>query len=320
MFIGGVRKIGNGKKAKALKYIGYLLMLISFVYLAKMIWSYKTKINFSLIKHPYSAIGYFLLTMVGFVVVVYISSFAWKQILEFLYGKKIDYGEIRDVYVKANIGKYLPGNVMHFAGRNMLGKKLGFSHFDMALSSVTEVLVLIITSCIWAAILAFESFKQVLKKKVETTNHIFLSAIIAVIFVVAVVAIVFAIKKGYMKKLHKLFTKGSYKLFIKLFLIYSFTLIVPGIFLVFIFTQVLGQSMTLHYLLLTIAAYIISWVIGYIVPVPGGLGVREAVLTFILGATPMTIVAILLHRVASILGDAVAFFAEVCLSHKTMKG
>lgn len=320
MFISGVKKIGNGKKAKAIKYIGYILMIVSFVYLAQMIWSYKSKINFSLIKHPYAAVGYFLLTMVGFAVVVYISSFAWKQILEFLYGKKINYGEIRDVYVKANIGKYLPGNVMHFAGRNMLGKKLGFSHIDMALSSVTEVLVLVITSCIWAAILAFESFKQVVQKKVETTNHILLGAIIAAVFFVVVVAIIFAVKKGYMQKLRKLFTKGSYKLFIRLFIIYSFTLIVPGIFLVFIFTQVLGQSMTLHYVLLTIAAYIISWVIGYIVPVPGGLGVREAALTLILGSTPLTIVAILLHRVASILGDALAFLIEVCLSHKTLKG
>jgi uncharacterized membrane protein YbhN (UPF0104 family) len=277
--------------------------------------------NFSLIAHPFSAVGFLLLTMVGFAAVVFVSSFAWKQILEFLYGKRIAYGEIRDVYVKANIGKYLPGNVMHFAGRNMLGKKLGFSHIDMALSSVTEVLVLIITSCIWAAILAFESFKQVVQKKVETTNQILLGAVIAAIIVVAVAALIFAVKKGYLQKLRKLFTKGFYKLFIKLFVIYSFTLIVPGIFLVFIFTEVLGKSMNLHMVLLTIAAYIISWVIGYIVPVPGGLGVREAVLTMILASTsPLTMIAIILHRIASILGDALAFFIEVCLSHKTMEG
>jgi uncharacterized membrane protein YbhN (UPF0104 family) len=296
-------------------------MLVSVVFLAKTIWDYKSKINLSLIKHPYAAIGFMLVTVLGFAAVVYISSFAWKQILQFLYGKKIVYGEIREVYVKSNVGKYIPGNFMHFAGRNMLGKKLGFSHFDMALSTVTEMLTLVITACFWALVLDFQSFTQAVTHSFKVVNHILLIAIFVAAIAAVAAVVIFAAKKGYIQKLRKLFTKGFFKLFSMLFGIYSFTLIVPGIFLVMIYTQVFGTSPSIHTVLLTIAAYIISWVLGYIVPgAPGGLGVREAAFTLILGTSPITVVAIILHRIASILGDALAFLIEVCLSHKTLKG
>ena len=43
--------------------------------------------------------------------------------MELLTGKQIHPMVINSIYIKANIGKYLPGNIFHFAGRNLLGKQ-----------------------------------------------------------------------------------------------------------------------------------------------------------------------------------------------------
>lgn len=273
--------------------------------------------------------GYVAITSVGFAVIVFISSYAWKLTLEFLYGKKIAFGEIRAVYTKSNIAKYIPAG--NFAGRNVLGKKLGFSHIDMALSTVIEIITLIFTACLWSVIFALQSILkalQAISKSLETATKrysflpfIVIALVIIVVLLVAA-ALFFMKKKGIIKKYRKLFTLSFLRVFIILFLIYTLTMIIPGTFLVLIFTNGIGVSLSMSQIVIVIAAYMISWVAGYIVPVSGGIGVREAVLLAILGPVcgrPFTMVAILLHRLASIVGDIIAFLFELILE-KTMKG
>ena len=67
-----------------------------------------------------------------------INAYSWKLILEFINGTKVSTGDVFRVYLKANIAKYLPGNVMHYAGRNYLGSRLGWKNTEMALSSLLE--------------------------------------------------------------------------------------------------------------------------------------------------------------------------------------
>jgi glycosyltransferase 2 family protein len=276
------------------------------------------------IEHPFTAVGYVAATSAGFALIVYISSFAWKLTLEFLYGKKIAYNEIRDVYVKANIGKYI-GGIGHFAGRNVLGKKLGFSQIDMALSTIIEIITLMITACLWSFILAYKNVKKVITDIIINYSPWLFVALVAVVLAIIAMGIVYAYKKDFLQKYRKLFSLGFFKLFALLFLIYSLTMLIPGMFLVLMYTQALGSALSLQSAVVVVAAYMISWALGYVVPIPGGLGVREVALLAIL--TPvggcgaeLTAVAMILHRVASILGDVIAFIFEVILARKTRKG
>lgn len=318
----GCRNIDSKKKQLIIKCFGFVLVIVCFAFLAKSI--IEDKPNFSLIKRPYETLAVFVFSIIFFAIVVYVSSFAWKMILEFLYGKKIEYKEIRGVYVKSNIGKYLPGNVMHFAGRNMLGKKLGFSHIDMALSTVIEVLVLLFATCLWSLIFAYRSFVQALQTAIAKANVLVWVFLIMIVAVLAVAVIFYAYKKGILKKFKKLLSLDFLKVFVKLFLIYSATLIIPGILLMLIFTIGLGIPFSINTALLIIAAYMISWACGYVaIGVPGGLGVREIIICLIMSTIcpkGITILAALLHRVASIFGDAVAFLIEIFLEHKNRKG
>lgn len=54
---------------------------------------------------------------------IYIGAYLYRKNMELLTGKQIQPKVINSIYIKANIGKYLPGNVFHFAGRNLLGKQ-----------------------------------------------------------------------------------------------------------------------------------------------------------------------------------------------------
>lgn len=274
-------------------------------------------INVAIIKSPASAIGCTALASVIFALNVYVSSYAWKKILEFLHGKKIPYGDIRDVYVKSNIAKYLPGNVMHFAGRNALGARLGFGQLDMALSTVIEALILIITAGVWSLIFAYKSFKEALKSMTGSQPWV-VPIIIAAAIAAVIIASVILYKKGYLQKYKKLLSLKFLRLSGILFLIYSLTMLIPGFILVLMFTKALGISLSLSSCVIIVAAYMISWILGYVVPgAPGGLGVREAVLLLVLkniAAGDLIMVAILLHRLASIIGDVIAFFTEIVIS------
>jgi glycosyltransferase 2 family protein len=279
-------------------------------------------INASLIKNPLATAGYVAVTAVGFALIVYISSFAWKQILQFLYGKKIAYSEIRDVYVKSNIAKYLPGGLMHFAGRNVLGKKLGFSQIDMALSTIIEVIALMITACLWSFVLAYQSVGQAIVSVAGKYSPWLFVSLAAIVISVIITGIVYTYKKGFLQKYRKLFSLGFLRLFVMLFFIYSLTMLIPGTFLVLMY-KALGATLPLHLVILVIAGYMISWVLGYVVPIPGGIGVREAALIFMLSipcGEQYTAVAIILHRIASIFGDTIAFFFEMILEKIAKKG
>lgn len=92
-------------------------------------------------------------------------------------------------------------------------------------------------------------------------------------------------------------------------------MILPGAVLAFIYTQALGVPLSLHSGVTVVAAFIIAWAVGYIVPgAPGGIGIREVILQMILTGVcnkDITLVAILLHRLASIIGDTAAFLFEL---------
>lgn len=311
--------IDSGKKKKIIKWVGYAIAIVCVVMLIHSLM----KLDYSKlksIKNPWEIAGYVGLTSVGFALIVFISSVAWKITLEFLYGKKIAFGEIRAVYAKSNIAKYIPAG--NFAGRNVLGKKLGFSHIDMALSTVIEILTLLITACLWSVVFAFHSIltaAAALEKRYSILPFVVFAAFAVVILAIL---IVFAVKKGLIKKYRKLFSLAFLRIFIVLFLIYSLTMIIPGIFLVIIFNS-LGVTITFHNAVIIIAAYMIAWVAGYVVPISGGMGVREAVIYAILGPVcggAFAAVAMILHRLASIIGDVIAFLVELIIEKLTMKG
>jgi uncharacterized membrane protein YbhN (UPF0104 family) len=300
-------------KNKIIKIIGYIITLIAFLFIVKSLIT--MPLNFTQIKNPVAAVIWCVLLSVGYSVIVYISAFAWNMILEFIHKSKIPYRDLLPVYVKANIGKYLPGNVMHFAGRNILAGRLGFKHLDIAFSSVVEVITLIIAACLWSTLLAMNSFTSIISNAVIKMNWWLICTIFAFVLIILVILIWrFIIKGKYLQKYRHFLTRRFLILFCKLFLIYSLTLLIPGVFLAFIFSFLMQSTFSISKVMIIVSAYTVSWVAGYIVPgAPGGIGVRESILLLLLGqqfSQETAMLAILLHRLTSIAGDIIAFFVQ----------
>ena len=296
-------------KRNLLRAAGWVVTLVCFIFLAQSIW--KMHPDFSRIGRP-GVLALAAPLAALFAGVVFLSAAAWKMTLQFLQGGRLPYRPVADVYARANIAKYLPGNVMHFAGRNLLAAKIGLSQLDVAFSTMTEIAVLLLTACFWAAVLAARAFGTVLGRSAEwvVAHPIPVAAGAAVLAAGIVWMLVWMRRHKKLGKYRRFFTRRFLWLALRLAGIYSVTLLLPGLALAALF-PVLGAGMTMRALLQVTAGYTLSWVAGYLVPgAPGGIGVRESVLLLVL--TPLfpsgqVLIAAILHRIFSILGDAAAF-------------
>ncbi len=306
------------------KLIGIVLMIISFVFIAMEIMKLDiTSIEF---EDPVKAFCYIALFSFIFISSVAAGAFGWNLILEFLHGKPIAYGEVFPIYVKANVAKYMPGNVMHYASRNLLGVKIGLKHSEILLSSFLEIVLVFLSAAVFSATFAYGTFKEIVGGAVRTMEEktyimwIGIAVIIALIFL-----IIYVIKKKpeYREKLKILFSLDFLKLFLKTFLVYSFTFVVMGFMLVGIFGRIFNMDIAPSSVLTIISASVLSWFAGFITPgAPGGLGVKESVLILMLSpiyGREYTLIAALIHRLISIFGDLLAFGAGA-LVDKNIKG
>lgn len=302
---------------RMLNWVGYAVMVLCFVFIGIKIVQMKP--DFSRVVHPVACLLLSLALALGSAGVVYFSAAAWKSVLQFIHGKKLPYREIAGVYVKSNIAKYLPGNVMHFAGRNLLAGRLGFSQLDIAFATVTEVGVLVVTACLWWAVLAFKPFVSFLGTAVSSmrAHPLYLILGVALLALLTAVIVFYLRRKGILSKYKKFFTRQFAVLLLRLFGMYSLTLLLPGIFMMLLFLIPFGLPFTSQTVLLTVAAYAASWVAGYIViGVPGGIGVRESILLLILAPlyrSDIILIVAILSRIVSIAGDAAAFFTAPLL-------
>ena len=73
----------------------------------------------------------------------------------------------------------------------------------------------------------------------------------------------------------------------------------------------LGQNITLELVPQIIGLFVLSWVIGFVMPgAPGGLGIREVILIMFLGdalSQSILLSSTIIHRVVCISGDILAY-------------
>lgn len=254
---------------------------------------------------PVCAAGILLKT-----VTVFLSGSAWCLWLEFFAGKKCDRKEALRVYAKANIGKYLPGNVMHYVERNLFAGKLELSQKQIAAASVVEVAGLVFTAFSLSACMAYSSLKEavfaVFAKLIpeKQPDDIWLG--VGIVFAVIIGMLVLA-AVGFFYYLWK---KRAGKTFLYCYVIYASVLSILGVILVIVYWCMAG-NVTLSQALVMVAAYMIAWVLGFVVPgAPGGIGVREMVLTMMLAPVigqDMIVTLSVLHRLITVIGDFAAY-------------
>lgn len=296
---------------KGIKILGKLVSVLSIVFIVRAV--YVLGFDFSAVDNWGVFLGVTLLCTIAKCITVYMSGNVWYGWLSFFSGEKNKRKEAVCVYAKANIGKYLPGNVMHYVERNLFADKMGITQKKLAISTVMEVFSLVTVSLVIAVVFSFNQLQQALHQVLgENYGKIILAVILAGIAVAVAAVILFR------KKLAGILKDYSAAEFVKTFLKnmvwYALVLGTLGAIMVVLYCYMGGQF-TLESAKLIISGYIIAWVLGFIVPgAPGGIGVRELVITLLLSSVvgeSLVVTLSVTHRLITIVGDFMAYLVRI---------
>lgn len=303
---------------KYLKYIGNIVSILSIAFIIKAMWT--LGFDFSAVTNW----SVFILIVIVCVAIktasVYVSASAWYGWLSFFSGVKDKYKEGVLVYAKANIGKYLPGNVMHYVERNLFADKLGISQKKLAASSLFEVLSLVGSALLIALLVSFSQLQEAL---LEIFGEGYVKIVIGAIALglVCFMALCFLLRKRLLVVLKEYTFSDFIKSLVCNMLLYGLSLVMLGVVMVILYCY-MGGSFQIKSAELIVSGYIIAWVLGFIVPgAPGGIGVRELVVTLLLGSIVgqgMIVTLSITHRLITVIGDFAAYLIMLII-RRSMK-
>lgn len=300
--------VGLIMQKKVLNILSAIVVIVCLFYVIKTTIS--LDIDYALI-YNVSVLYSFLLSSGILVANIFFAAYIYKRNIDIISGESVSYGIISTVYIKAGIGKYLPGNVMHFAGRNIIGFKYGLCQKVLFSSTVLLQGQVMIVALLLSVALSFEVIKETFNFILQNQHSYFVISIMVIIAIIAVLLLFFSLK--YIKSgkyvISFFTTRNAIDLFITFFATAAYLVFYAVSFIVtcYAFTT----DMSLSNFTIIIAAFITAWVIGTIIPgAPGGLGVRESVLVLILAniiATEILMLILIVHRLSTIFADVVAY-------------
>jgi len=286
-------------------YVGNILVLISFGFLAFLIYrlDFSSTLNlFKLSWIPLIAILSALFSLFYFLI-----AYAYKILLEIISMKSLDNTPIQ-IYLKTVVMKYLPGNVFHFLGRHSLVKKCDLEHKDIVFSNGAEIILQLlgVSFMLFLGVLLF-GFSLDLGEYIKLSqNSLFLAFSLLLVLVFGVV---------FSKKYREIFFKKSAMLGVfKVLTLQSLFIVGSSLTFVAVLYLFFGVDFSFESLIHTIFIAIIAWFLGFVVPgAPGGIGIRESVLVLLLPSVlllskEVVLSGALIYRLITILGEALTYF------------
>jgi glycosyltransferase 2 family protein len=214
------------------------------------------------------------------------------------------------VYARSGIAKYLPGNVFHLVGRQLLGRALGVSQARLAVATAAEIALSLLS--VWLVAAAVFAALPGPISRGPSVLALLLGVLAAIAFVspkplrrlVPLAAPALERMVGDARGL-----EFGVALALNLAFFLCLALIAGSVF-----CALTGQA---QQLMQVGAVYLCAWLAGYIVPgASGGLGVREAALLVLMddaASQPAVLAFALAMRVQSTLGDLCFFAASYAL-------
>lgn len=306
-----MRSLPNLRIPIRAKTIGYLITAVAIAYVATTLYGQWQRISQQDL--PLS-----ILSIITPGVAVYTLSFiligtAWHHMLKRLRPEtpfQVSYW----VFSRSYVGKYLPGNFLHYAGRQLLGRMCHLPHDLLMAASTCEIFFQIFTS---AAIALVGS--AVLPMK---TDYRLLLFIVPAMLLLSSILILYSrpFRKRFSDRSSRLsyFVRfrqiGQVQFFMIPVLTYSFHMVCVGLLISYIASRLGAYNFKLADVIQYTVIYTIAWTLGFVTPgAPGGIGVREALLTAqmspLVGASNAVLMALCL-RFAAITGDIVLFLTS----------
>lgn len=250
----------------------------------------------------------------GYGAASFLLSVAWVRIIRWCGQGDVPWTVGIALYGRTQIAKYLPGNVFHFVGRHVAGRRLGFDHIAMVWAALSEAAGLVSV----AAALGMIGALFWLPLGAGPSS--------AVMIVLAVLALMspFVLSRGFLWMGSVLNVpvqrRGAMDIVTGLqptYLLYVLFFVISAVILWCLSVIITGVP-DLSILPVLIPVLAAAWLAGYVTPgAAAGLGVREAVLILALsdmiGAADAALLAVS-YRGVTLLGDAVFFFISNALT------
>jgi len=263
----------------------------------------------ALVEDPWAWIGLATASF-GYAALMGLLVIAWGVLLRRSLEDQFEWRQVFRIYGVANLGKFLPGNMFHFAGRQILAARIGWPQSAVAGATLTEILLQVVTVSIVIAVASFiedETGESGLEWVLEQW-HIpwWVAAMMLTVGVAILLLTPFILRRQkrmifaaaptdvvFASILHVLFFAGNMLL----------------VSLAYRFIEMDGESLSI----MIGAGYLASWLLGFLTPgAPAGLGVREATFTLIIGpltGVPEALALVLFMRLVTTLGDGLLFAA-----------
>jgi hypothetical protein len=275
---------------KILYWVGFAAGLAGVFFIAVRLWKYSEQLDFYRFQWEIW-VALFALALIYGGTNFFLAS-GWWHVLNAVNVKTYKTWVLR-TYGISQVAKYVPGNIMHIAGRQSMGISNGLPGWIVAKSIFWELVLFSIAGLLLSCI------ALPLLWPTRAMIALFYIVTILVGFVIFFINRVFGLS-GLKAFLHQL-----------VFLIVSGIIFAATIMLV-----VKSCSAEAYNLILFGSGYICAWFIGFITPgAPAGIGIRETVLLFFFGkemAEADLLLAVIVNRVITALGDG-GFFAWAAL-------
>ena len=255
---------------------------------------------------------------IGVGAVVYAASFflissAWRRLLNWFGEAGAAPRTCHRLYARTQIARYLPGNVMHMAGRHVAGRGAGFGHARQAAAAVYEVLGLLGAAGA-VALLGARTLAPDSALAIPAAAALVVAALAGVVCLLGLVprATRLARRLG----LDDLHASARTPRLVPVVLSYAAFFLTAGLILLAI-TSVLAQTRDIDpFAIVSISA--LSWAVGFITPgAPAGTGVREMALVLALEpmfGAPTAVLVALAFRVTTTTGDVLVFFLSFLMN------
>lgn len=296
----------DNKKNKILKLIGNLVVVLALAFIVKKLID--ADINYGQIVSGNSIYIYLLLILL-YAFAVICMSIPWNNVVYLMTGEKIAFREVAEVSTRANVMKYIPGNVFQYIGRNSLAVNKGLKHSEVAISTLLDVIINLGVVFLLTFIFSFQTMMTWLQQYIKAW-HI----ILVVLGILSVAIILFLLRKKIYDKfkdsLKRIFSKHGIATVLKNVVIYSVLSMITTAIYMIVLLMLEENLYTIDIWFVMIGAILASWILGFVTPgAPGGLGVREAVLIMLLGGViseDAIILGVIVNRIISTLGDLLA--------------
>jgi hypothetical protein len=290
------------------RLIGWTMVAASFGFIGLQLWQHAPwRLAGAHLEALSAAVvgGALLYGVAGFLL-----SSAWYQLL----GAGSATASVRchhAVYGRTQIAKYLPGNVFHLVGRQVMGRRLGHGHPRLALASLLEALLLVLTGAALSLPVVWRWLDQEL---------LWIGAFAAPVLVV--IAVRWARRHHHSALCHikadaDRGPMGALLRLVRAAVLYAlFFLVVAAIFWMLALSVSESGPPSIG-LAGSVPVVALAWLVGFVTPgSSAGIGVREAVLIAALEGTlgaPASALIALALRLVTIGGDVVFFTLCVTL-------